>query len=83
MMVNSRFGIKLLHLEQPFLKAKQLFSLRNLLHNRLQESTGNNHLGAYCSLLFTILILFVTLCLLQFAQKVPFYHIFFCMLSAS
>ncbi|XP_010932228.2 endoribonuclease Dicer homolog 4 isoform X2 [Elaeis guineensis] len=36
---QNRFGIELLHLEQPFLKAKQLFSLRNLLHNRLQEST--------------------------------------------
>ncbi|KAG2567328.1 hypothetical protein PVAP13_7NG350064 [Panicum virgatum] len=32
--------IELSHPEQPFLKAKQLFNLRNLLHNRQLESTG-------------------------------------------
>ncbi|XP_073000978.1 endoribonuclease Dicer homolog 4-like isoform X2 [Typha latifolia] len=36
----DRFGIQLSHPEQPLLKAKQLFFLRNLLHNRLQESTA-------------------------------------------
>ncbi|KAM0933866.1 hypothetical protein DsansV1_C34g0226111 [Dioscorea sansibarensis] len=36
---KERFGIQLKHPDQPFLKAKQLFALRNLLHNRLQEST--------------------------------------------
>ncbi|XP_062184952.1 endoribonuclease Dicer homolog 4 isoform X3 [Phragmites australis] len=35
---KERFDIKLSHPEQPLLKAKQLFNLRNLLHNRLQES---------------------------------------------
>ncbi|KAL6903528.1 hypothetical protein ACP4OV_004341 [Aristida adscensionis] len=37
---KERFGIELSHPEQPLLKAKQLFNLRNLLHNRLQESKG-------------------------------------------
>ncbi|KAL6652413.1 hypothetical protein ACP70R_011338 [Stipagrostis hirtigluma subsp. patula] len=36
---KERFGIELSYPEQPLLKAKQLFNLRNLLHNRLQEST--------------------------------------------
>ncbi|KAJ1271827.1 hypothetical protein BS78_06G155400 [Paspalum vaginatum] len=36
---KERFDIELSHPEQPLLKAKQLFSLRNLLHNRQQEST--------------------------------------------
>ncbi|XP_074579672.1 endoribonuclease Dicer homolog 4 isoform X2 [Curcuma longa] len=35
----DRFKIKLSYPEQPFLKAKQLFVLRNLLHNRVQEHT--------------------------------------------
>ncbi|KAK3144295.1 hypothetical protein QOZ80_4AG0311150 [Eleusine coracana subsp. coracana] len=35
---KERFDIELLHPEQPLLKAKQLFNLRNLLHNR-QEIT--------------------------------------------
>ncbi|OEL23902.1 Endoribonuclease Dicer-like protein 4, partial [Dichanthelium oligosanthes] len=37
---KERFNIELSHPEQPLLKAKQLFNLRNLLHNRQQESTG-------------------------------------------
>lgn len=41
LVIKLRFGIQLKHPDQPFLKAKQLFALRNLLHNRLQESTGN------------------------------------------
>ncbi|XP_006653591.1 endoribonuclease Dicer homolog 4 [Oryza brachyantha] len=36
---KERFGIELSQPEQPLLKAKQLFNLRNLLHNRLQETT--------------------------------------------
>uniref|UniRef100_A0A0E0KSN5 Dicer-like protein 4 n=1 Tax=Oryza punctata TaxID=4537 RepID=A0A0E0KSN5_ORYPU len=36
---KGRFGIELSHPEQPLLKAKQLFNLRNLLHNRLPETT--------------------------------------------
>ncbi|KAG8082637.1 hypothetical protein GUJ93_ZPchr0014g47162 [Zizania palustris] len=36
---KERLGIKLSHPEQPLLKVKQLFNLRNLLHNRLQEAT--------------------------------------------
>ncbi|RCV34474.1 hypothetical protein SETIT_7G162200v2 [Setaria italica] len=36
---EERFDIELSHPEQPFLRAKQLFNLRNLLHNRQQEST--------------------------------------------
>jgi len=35
-----RLHIELSHPEQPLLKAKQLFCLRNLLHNRQLESTG-------------------------------------------
>ncbi|OVA00281.1 Ribonuclease III domain [Macleaya cordata] len=35
----QKFGIHLLHPEQPLLKAKQLFNLRNLLYNRVQQST--------------------------------------------
>ncbi|XXG64625.1 hypothetical protein AAC387_Pa05g2523 [Persea americana] len=37
---QKKFGINLSYPHQPLLKAKQLFSLRNLLPNRLQESTG-------------------------------------------
>lgn len=40
--VKSRLQIKLSYPEQPFLKAKQLFVLRNLLHNRVQENTGDS-----------------------------------------
>ncbi|XP_042377592.1 endoribonuclease Dicer homolog 4-like isoform X1 [Zingiber officinale] len=36
---RDRLQIKLSYPEQPFLKAKQLFVLRNLLHNRVQENT--------------------------------------------
>ncbi|XP_077223182.1 dicer-like 4 isoform X2 [Tasmannia lanceolata] len=36
---EKKFSIHLLYPEQPLLKAKQLFSLHNLLHNRLQENT--------------------------------------------
>ncbi|AQK44786.1 dicer-like 103 [Zea mays] len=36
---KQRLHIKLSHPEQPLLKAKQLFCLRNLLHNRQLEST--------------------------------------------
>lgn len=36
---KNRFGIQLSYPEQPLLKAKQLFYLHNLLHNRVQEST--------------------------------------------
>ncbi|XP_025824254.1 endoribonuclease Dicer homolog 4 isoform X2 [Panicum hallii] len=36
---KERFHIELSHPEQPLLKAKQLFNLRNLLHNRQLEST--------------------------------------------
>ncbi|CAN6228788.1 unnamed protein product [Urochloa humidicola] len=36
---NEKFEIKLSHPEQPLLKAKQLFNLRNLLHNRQLECT--------------------------------------------
>ncbi|KAG0494006.1 hypothetical protein HPP92_005000 [Vanilla planifolia] len=35
----SRFGVYLSYPEQPLLKAKPLFNLRNLLHNRIQEYT--------------------------------------------
>ncbi|XP_068649428.1 endoribonuclease Dicer homolog 4-like isoform X2 [Aristolochia californica] len=35
----KKLNIDLLHPEQPLLKAKQLFNLRNLLHNRLQSNT--------------------------------------------
>ncbi|KAG9456245.1 hypothetical protein H6P81_000753 [Aristolochia fimbriata] len=35
----KKFNIELLHPEQPLLKAKQLFNLRNLLQNRLQCNT--------------------------------------------
>ncbi|KAJ4958671.1 hypothetical protein NE237_025782 [Protea cynaroides] len=35
----KRLEIRLLHPEQPLLKAKQLFLLRNLLHNRKHEDT--------------------------------------------
>lgn len=40
----KRFGIHLSYPEQPLLKAKLLFSLHNLLHDRLQESTGAREL---------------------------------------
>uniref|UniRef100_A0A0D9W711 Dicer-like protein 4 n=1 Tax=Leersia perrieri TaxID=77586 RepID=A0A0D9W711_9ORYZ len=36
---KERFRIEISHPEQPLLKAKQLFNLRNLLHNRLPETT--------------------------------------------
>ncbi|CAL5068828.1 unnamed protein product [Urochloa decumbens] len=36
---KEKFEIKLSHPEQPLLKAKQLFNLRNLLHNRQLECT--------------------------------------------
>ncbi|KAJ6837174.1 endoribonuclease Dicer-like protein 4-like isoform X1 [Iris pallida] len=36
---KKRFGVQLSYPEQPLLKAKQLFYLHNLLHNRIQEST--------------------------------------------
>uniref|UniRef100_A0A0D3FXT9 Dicer-like protein 4 n=1 Tax=Oryza barthii TaxID=65489 RepID=A0A0D3FXT9_9ORYZ len=36
---KERFRIELSHPEQPLLKAKQIFNLRNLLHNRLPETT--------------------------------------------
>ncbi|KAM0933868.1 hypothetical protein DsansV1_C34g0226131 [Dioscorea sansibarensis] len=36
---EGRFGVQLQYPDQPFLKAKQLFTLRNLLCNRLQQST--------------------------------------------
>ncbi|XP_009418500.3 endoribonuclease Dicer homolog 4 isoform X1 [Musa acuminata AAA Group] len=36
---RDRFHIKLSYPEQPFLKAKQLFVCRNLLHNRVQANT--------------------------------------------
>ncbi|KAG2573270.1 endoribonuclease Dicer homolog 4 isoform X3 [Panicum virgatum] len=35
----EKFSIELSHPEQPLLKVKQLFNLRNLLHNRQLEST--------------------------------------------
>ncbi|XP_042508250.1 endoribonuclease Dicer homolog 4-like [Macadamia integrifolia] len=35
----KQLEIRLLYPEQPLLKAKQLFILRNLLHNRIQEDT--------------------------------------------
>ncbi|KAI3891640.1 hypothetical protein MKW92_042971 [Papaver armeniacum] len=38
----EKFGIHLLHPKQPLLKAKQLFSLRNLLCNRVQQSKAVN-----------------------------------------
>ncbi|PKA57540.1 Endoribonuclease Dicer like 4 [Apostasia shenzhenica] len=36
---KSKFGVELSYPEQPLLKVKQLFFLRNLLYNRIQEST--------------------------------------------
>uniref|UniRef100_A0A1D1YWK0 Endoribonuclease Dicer 4 n=4 Tax=Anthurium amnicola TaxID=1678845 RepID=A0A1D1YWK0_9ARAE len=44
---QKRFKIHLLHPKQPFLKAKQLFHARNLLHNRIQESTEARELEEY------------------------------------
>ncbi|KAK1323005.1 hypothetical protein QJS10_CPA02g01233 [Acorus calamus] len=41
---QEKFGIHLSHSEQPLLKAKQLFSLHNLLHNRLQVNTESREL---------------------------------------
>ncbi|KQJ83511.1 hypothetical protein BRADI_5g15337v3 [Brachypodium distachyon] len=41
---RERFGIELSHPEQPLLKAKQLFNLHNLLHDRLRETTGGSEL---------------------------------------
>ncbi|RZC50978.1 hypothetical protein C5167_019405 [Papaver somniferum] len=38
----EKFGIHLLYPKQPLLKAKQLFSLRNLLCNRVQQSKAVN-----------------------------------------
>ncbi|KAM0886804.1 hypothetical protein ACQ4PT_029462 [Festuca glaucescens] len=37
---KERFHINLSHPEQPLLRAKQLFNLHNLLHDRLRETTG-------------------------------------------
>ncbi|KAJ3679169.1 hypothetical protein LUZ60_017180 [Juncus effusus] len=36
---KDKFNVQLLHPEQPLLKAKQLFNMRNLLHNRVQDKT--------------------------------------------
>nr|CAD1831898.1 unnamed protein product [Ananas comosus var. bracteatus] len=41
---DSRFNIQLSHPEQPLLKAKPLFNLHNLLHNRLQGNTESHEL---------------------------------------
>ncbi|KAJ6808725.1 endoribonuclease Dicer-like protein 4-like isoform X1 [Iris pallida] len=38
---KKRSGVQLSFPDQPLLKAKQLFNLHNLLHNRVQESTGS------------------------------------------
>ncbi|KAJ3708060.1 hypothetical protein LUZ61_011765 [Rhynchospora tenuis] len=35
---NKKFNIKLSHPEQPLLKAKQLFNVHNLLHNRIKDN---------------------------------------------
>lgn len=43
----DRFGIQLSYPEQPLLKAKLLFSLHNLLHNRVQESTEARELAEH------------------------------------
>ncbi|XP_020265696.1 endoribonuclease Dicer homolog 4-like isoform X2 [Asparagus officinalis] len=40
----DKFGIQLSYPEQPLLKAKQVFSLHNLLHNRVQEGTDTREL---------------------------------------
>lgn len=40
--VKSRFKIKLSYPEQPFLKAKQLFVLRNLLYDRVKKNSGDS-----------------------------------------
>ncbi|KAL0915263.1 hypothetical protein M5K25_015666 [Dendrobium thyrsiflorum] len=37
---KSKFGVQLAFPEQPLLKVKPLFFLRNLLHNRIQEITA-------------------------------------------
>ncbi|KAK9098409.1 hypothetical protein Syun_025454 [Stephania yunnanensis] len=41
---SEEFGIDLRYPKQPLLKAKQLFSLHNLLHNRVQENTAPREL---------------------------------------
>ncbi|KAF5182541.1 Dicer-like protein, partial [Thalictrum thalictroides] len=41
---TQKFGINILHPKQPLLKAKQLFSLHNLLHNRVQGNTVTREL---------------------------------------
>lgn len=41
LMLEIRLGIPLKYPEQPFLRAKQLFCLRNLLCNRKPEDSGN------------------------------------------
>ncbi|XP_020109653.1 endoribonuclease Dicer homolog 4 isoform X1 [Ananas comosus] len=41
---QDRFNIQLSHPEQPLLKAKPLFNLHNLLHNRLQGNTESHEL---------------------------------------
>lgn len=40
-MLEVRFGVQLKYPEQPLLHAKPLFCLRNLLHNRKPEDSGN------------------------------------------
>ena len=40
-MLEVRFRVQLKYPEQPLLQAKPLFSLRNLLHNRKREDSGN------------------------------------------
>ena len=40
-MLEVRFGVQLKHPEQPLLQAKPLFYLRNSLHNRKSEDSGN------------------------------------------
>ncbi|PIA45697.1 hypothetical protein AQUCO_01600137v1 [Aquilegia coerulea] len=40
----QKFSVNILHPKQPLLKAKQLFSLHNLLHNRVQGNTGAREL---------------------------------------
>ncbi|XP_020599927.1 endoribonuclease Dicer homolog 4 isoform X2 [Phalaenopsis equestris] len=42
-----KFGVQLLYPEQPLLKAKPLFYVRNLLHNRIQEITEARELEEY------------------------------------
>ncbi|XP_062078299.1 dicer-like protein 4 isoform X2 [Humulus lupulus] len=43
----ERFGITLKYPEQPFLRAKPLFSLHNLLHNRKNDDSVSNHLDEF------------------------------------